>query len=112
MLYSNPKAPLSKENRAFIYFRFQGVCKPQQDIGLLRYPQPRDSAPTFWFVAIKFNVDPGSLTSRKASISSFRMKRCIRAVAQFPSRTSYGWELCHCPDAALHPDRKSTRLNS
>ena len=29
------KARLSKEDRAFIYSRFQSVCKPQQDIGFL-----------------------------------------------------------------------------
>jgi hypothetical protein len=59
------KGPALEGGLGFIYFRFQGVCKPQQDIGFLSYLHPRDSGPTFWFVAIKFYVDPVSLSSRK-----------------------------------------------
>ena len=38
-LILDEKARLSKEDRAFIYFRFQGVCKPQQNVGFLGYGQ-------------------------------------------------------------------------
>jgi hypothetical protein len=41
------KARLSREDRAFIYFSFQGVCKSSRDIGFLRQLNLGDLVSTF-----------------------------------------------------------------